>query len=748
MKIMRFDERFSWYNNKELSNIDKSFSDILKIERDWLLKIFKCRDLINYQIGCLSVKEKVAESQQKLLDNLIDSKRDLFKKFFINYCKSKNLLKFSDNFSDQLEKYDEIDDTVRYSLWVRIFDDVDKDNILNLFDKPLEYDDIYVFVDDFVSNFVDSISDYLSTFLPEWSSEQFINDFVIYFKNIVSKIVSEKLKISKKNNLDLNDLFSLISDVIFDYVDKNTVNEIYYEFLVSKTYSEYLEKDYNVSWNDSVNDDYNDYEVVVPCVWQLLKCTGIKDSDILNKLDGYDLDRRKSEEDDISNFIQNVLDVWNEFWGLNRDEFNEKIYSLHFDEHQYEIWKEMFLKRIKFPVKTWDLKLSGIEDSSDVMNYISEMRIKYPRAKNYIWKIWSHNFKEMKADFLRIYFDDLLNKLSIVLNDESFKKSSLIQLFKIMYIYIWILKWSKFNLDADFQEYIKKHLEKSFRESHQSVKDKEGGNKNPVPIVESVEEPENVVLEEKTVEEPIQKKEWLPQEVMDDINFYFENVDSNFTDDQKRAIIKIVEGFPLVKASDKDKKYYKKSWFKDFNLNDIFFQNLDKNWYFCEPDDIKDVVVPNESIQSPVVSVDPLSLKTQEFLSKISKCDNTKWKVDVCIDVLKFLWYTFYANEQDSREKYEDSREKNEWKISGDILNFCKSNCSTFINTMVKLINWNQVLEKKKKKRENMPVYWLAIWDTWYRLVCLDKWNNEKKAIYALMNHNDYTTFLDKKCSG
>ena len=88
-----------------MSVIDENFSDIVKFERDCLVKIFECKDNIDYQIDSISIREKKSETQKELLDNLIDSRRNLFKKFFINYCKSKKLLKYSDSFSDDLEKY-------------------------------------------------------------------------------------------------------------------------------------------------------------------------------------------------------------------------------------------------------------------------------------------------------------------------------------------------------------------------------------------------------------------------------------------------------------------------------------------------------------------------------------------------------------------------------------------------------------------------------------------------------------------
>ena len=719
---MDLKEKFPWYNTEYVSLIDENFSDIVKFERDCLVKIFECKDNIDYQIDCISIREKKSETQKELLDNLVDSRRNLFKKFFINYCKSKKLLKYSDSFSDDLEKYEEVEDVVRYNMWVRIFNDVNKDAILDFFDKPLEYGGIYGLIDDFVSKFVDSIDGYISKVVPDSLDEAWFHEFLWYFANIVSKLV--KLKIcDEKWNMDLDALFDLISWIIYASIDKDTVNRIYTEF--SSKWSD-------ETWDDTVDDEFDeDIDIVISWAEELVKGTYIKSYDITNEFDFLSLDWAKIA-DDAWNFISKNLKAVKWFNAFDEKDFVEKIYGIYLDDESYEIWKKMFLRRVKFPVQTWDLKLMNIKESDSIMSFISLMKEKYPKAKNHIWNIWTHKFKEKKLDFLKMYEEKLVSDLSDVLNHESFKKLSLVQLFKIMYVYLWILKLNKVDLSVDFEEYIKQYLEQCFVESHKSVIDKQEAKASRQEQSQEMKEPDKVDTVEEQKVEQVQKKEWLSKELLEDIDFYFTHVDLKFSDEEKSSIIKVLEKLPW--------KYYKRSWFKDFELNDIFFQNLDKNWYICE-----DEVVDEDSTQYnwSNVSTENVgesdnrgnSLLSNSLLLGFDKIEDIWLKIDKYFEVLKLLWYSFHKKEQ---------------KIKDKILELSKSNASfftSFSSVIVNLVNWAQILEKKEKRWQNMPVYCLDIWWTWYRLVCLSKWDGEKKAIFDIMSHWAYITFLDKKCS-
>lgn len=734
-------EEFKWYNDRDLPIIDGNFSDIVKLERECLVKIFECKDNIDSSIATMSIKEKKDGAQKELLENFVDSRRNLFKKFFVNYCQSKKLLKFSDNFSDNLKKYSEIEDIVRYNIWVKIFNEIKKDNILDFFDKPLEYDDVYEFIDEFISKFVDSIDDYIYEEMPDWIEKDSMNDFLWYLKNIILKLI--KLKICDDHDkLDLDALFDLISETIYASIEKWPLYKIYSEFLNEWFDSENLvDGKYDDVAHDELDDLLDDdFDIVMSGVKQLVNASNIKGVDDLDDLDFSAIDWAKIA-DDAWIFLKKNPKFIKWFNPFDEDAFVDKICSIVLDDESYDVWKKTFIRRVRFPVNTWDLKLMNIKDSEDIMNFISHLREKYPKAKNHIWNIWSHNLKDKKIEFLSTYNEKLLNDVSEVLDDDFFKKLSLVQLFKIMHVYLLVLNSNNFDLSEEFEEFLKVFLERRFAESDGSVRGKEA-EKMARKSEQQPKQPESVVKIKKLETEQVQKKEWLSKELLEDLDFYFTHVDNSFSDDEKTAIIRILEKLPW--------KFYKRSWFKEFELNDIFFQNLDKNWYVCEDDssdedldkdlwkgEIFDVSGWLEILDGTEWNVDNDDiLKINDLLSEINNLDDVALKIGKYFEVLKILWYSFF---------------KKELRIKEHVINLCNSNpafYSSFENTIVNVVNWSQNLEKKEKKWKNMPVYCLDIWWTWYRLVCLSVWNNDRKSIYAVMPHKEYITFLDKKCHG
>ena len=715
---MDFKERFHWYSSEELSIIDKNIFDIVKFESDCLMKIFECKENIDSQIDVIAKQNN--NTKNELLNTLITTKNELFKYFFINYCKSKKLLEYSDNFSDVLKKFVDVEELVRYNLWVRIFNDVDCNSILTVFKKPLDYPFIYDFIDDFVSSFVDNICDYLIDYLPkDWN----IDGYFDYFKRSSLSVI--KWKISENSgDFDLNDLFDLISEVLCAYIDEDSVKKLYDNFLLEGT-----------SWwyeNDTSSG-------VSKCVEKLVVGSWLPDF-YTSSVDFSSFDWKKIA-DDTWEFILKYLNSNNEFNVPDQNQFLEKIYWVYLDNEKFEIWKNQFVNRIKLPVKISDIKFSSIKESEDILNFISLMKLKYPKAKNHIWNIGSHKLKDKKLDFFKHFENNFVSKISKLLNSDDFRRMSLVDLFKIMNYYLYILNRQKFDFSSDFVDYLKNFLERSFSESHNLVIKKEEDKELAMQSISqhSNGEKKIVVKDPKVV--PVSRKVELSKDLLEDIDFYFTHIDDNPSGGKKDSVLAV-----LMKIS---WKHYRKKRFKEFELNDIFFQNLDKNWYICE-DDTTDEDLSKDSWKSETIDISEWSeilddfewkvdaddiLKINLLLSEINNLDDISSKIDKYFEILKILWYSFFKKEQ---------------RIKWNILAACKSSTSlftSFSNTIVNLVNWSQVLEKKEKKWKSMPVFCLDIWWTWYRLVCLHKWDYEKKAIFDIMPHKEYITFLDKKCS-
>lgn len=741
-------------SKSNISVVDRNLNDILDMERNFLLKIFECKDNIDAEIIKISIHEKKDETQKELLDNLVDWRRNLFKKFFINYCKNKNLLEHNEIFSDDDERYAQLDEVVRYNVWVKIFNEVKKDNILNFVYDPLEFDGIYPFIHDFLSEFLDSVNDLLVSVLPEWSDDELEHNFVWYFKDKVLSLI--KLKISDINwEFDLDALFDFLSDVLYNSLDIDNLSQISDEYLMKNNEpwgSEDLVDgetlwivesvdgidDSGVNLVKNNNEDVEDqkdnvedvHDNVVLRVKQLVDGTYLKDYILFEEFDFNSFDSEKIKNDAWNFLIKN----WIFFQFLDPfdyDNFEKNFSNLFLSDEHFDIWRRLFFKRVSFPISTWDLKISTTKDSDNIMSFIYLMKEKYPKAKAHVWNLGVHKMKDKQNEFLEPYEKKFFNELSDIINGEWFRNLSIEALFKIMYAYEWLLKLCKFDLSHDFEDYLKKYIEQCFVESDQSIRDREQEKLSRKVEPKIVKESESVV-EEQAEAAPVSKKDELSQELLEDLDFYFTQIDTSFSAEERAAILKIIAKIPW--------KCYRRKWFKDYNLSDIFFQNLDKNWYRCDDelseDENSQLVEVTENPVNPewVIWVNQNS-EVDNFISDMDKLDDITLKIDRCFDALKDLWYSFY---------------RKEWKLKEKIIDICKSNNAFFTgfsSTIINLLRWSQVDEKKWQKWQGMPVYCIDIWGTWYRLVCLLQWDGKTKAIYDIMVHKAYITFLDKKCN-
>lgn len=708
--VMSLSEKFQWCDFESLSLIDKNLLDIEKFGRVCLLKIFECKENIDLEID--SILRKKEETSKELLDNLIATKKGLFNKFFLSYCKSKKLLEYSGDVPVTLKQYLDLEDVVRYNLWVVIFNEISCNDIWNFFDNPLNYAGIYSFIDDFVSNFIYSIKDYICEALSHLINDDFIDNFLCYFKNEVSKLI--KFKIYDCTQLDLDALFCLISEEIYVSISKDSLHKIYHDF------SEELQDSSSNCESDEAFD----------CLKNLVEWTCIELADIEKSIDQSLIDWEKIA-DDTWEFIREYLNNNGEFNISDYDEFLEKIYSVVLDSEKYEIWKSLFLSRVKIPVKVNDIPIRDIDKSCDLKNFIVALKEKYPKAKNHIWILGFHKLKDKKIEYLEKCEENLKKSLSNLLDNDSIKKLNLVQLFKLMHYYLCILECNRLSIINGFEWYLEKYFEQLFSESDFSVRKKEAEKeakkieshklKQSVPVIE-VKKPET---------EQIQNRELLSKELFEDIEFYFTNIDINHSKAEKSAIIKVIEKLPS--------KSYKRKWFKDFDLSDIFFQNLDKNWYQCidEAEEVNDARgVPNvkslsdwfvESLDSDLSDVDDTYKKISDLLDEINCTDNIETKIELFIDSLSILY---------------DFSNKELFKVLA--LNYVKSDVRILkwiISILERIIKW-QKEELKTSKNRRERYFTFDIWyNTWYRIVLQDQdWTTRKK----IMDFVDHDTYMDR----
>lgn len=712
--VMSLSERFQWCDFESLSLIDKNLLDIEKFGRVCLLKIFECKENIDLEID--SILRKKEETIKELLDNLIATKKELFNKFFLSYCKSKKLLEYSGDVPVTLKQYINLEDVVRYNLWVVIFNEVSCEDIWRFFDNPLSYAGIYSFIDDFVSNFISSINDYICEALPELMNDDLFNDFLWYFKNEISKLI--KLKICDNNQLNLDDLFCLISEEIYISISKDSLSNICHEF---------LENFHNYSIDSQSNENFDD---TFECLRYLVEWTCIKMIDIESNMDQSLVDWEKIA-DDTWEFIREYLNNNGEFNISDYDEFLEKIYNIVLDSEKYELWKNLFLSRIKVPIKVNDIPIRSIDESIDLKHFIVALKERYPKAKNHIWILGFHKLKDKKIEYLEKCEENLKKSLSNLLDNDSIKKLNLVQLFKLMHYYLCILECNRLSIVNEFEWYLEKYFEQLFSESDFSVRKKEAEKeakkieshklKQSVPVIE-VKKPET---------EQIQNRELLSKELFEDIEFYFTNIDINHSKAEKSEIIKAIEKLPG--------KSYKRKWFKDFNLTDIFFQILDKNWYQCisevkKVDGVRDILNVKsfsdwfvESFDSAVIDADDIYIKVSNLLDEINSIDDIETKIDLFIDSLNILY---------------DFSNKELFKVLA--LNYVKSDVRILkwiVSVLERIIKW-QKEELKTTKNRKKRYFTFDLWyNTWYRIVLQDQdWTTRKK----IVDFVDHDTYMDR----
>ena len=203
--------------------------------------------------------------------------------------------------------------------------------------------------------------------------------------------------------------------------------------------------------------------------------------------------------------------------------------------------------------------------------------------------------------------------------------------------------------------------------------------------------------------------------------------------------------------------FYKKSWFIWYKIKDIdsFFEILDSNWFICfDPAiDVENVVEDaTENVTESIWSwnfewIRESQLHTtqdfddeKKFKDELFKLKNEAFnsidlqkKVTCSIEILKKIWYTFENENTFSKALF-------------SLFKWNKSVLKSFNKVLSACINGLQLEEKKQKKWEWNDVYSIKVCWNDYRLVILDKWQNEKRCIYNIMSHNEYVDFLDKKC--
>lgn len=706
--------------------LNQNINEIIQAEKKYLINLFAIKEKIVEKLDelkskWLNVKEK------ELYDNLSANNDELFKEFFLRYCCDWDSLDFLDiDDENQDNEYVKLKKHLRFDIWKYVFFWASKEEIFDVVNNPM----IVKNFKDFVKN---SISWYLwsldTTIWEQLGKPLFLDDFLWYFKETVVDDILDSLD-KFDGNVDLVKFLDIVADHLSSIADMDNIRLMYFEFL-RKTF------DYRLNWNTELKKEFDfsyadDFIALIsPYLDYLIKNTYLKDFNILDVnykdiwVDGEFL------ADQVLEFIKKYVSDNPKLWTSDEDEFARKIYTTYLNDEEFLAWKKTFLERIKLPISADNIKILKIDDSSNIQEFIWVLKNKYPKAKKYTWNIWVQELKSLKPEFVAYYKKKFFEKLEKHLDNDIFVNMGLVQLYTIMLCYSVVVNNNKLNIVPDFEDYIKDILEKRFKESDKIVRAKEK-EKNKVKHIDAqpVDEPEKPLKVQLPKISPMQKKEGLSSELLEDINFYFNSIDINHSEEEKSAIIKIIEKLP--------RKSYKRKWFKDFELNDIFFQNLDKNWYQCidEVDNVDDVdessiISQNdwlvESSDSIVKNLDDDNWKISAFLVEINNTDDIEKKINLFIDALDILY---------------DFSNKELFKVLA--LDYVKSDVRILkwiISILERIIKWQRE-ELKTSKNMRKRYFTFDIWyNTWYRIVLQDQdWTTRKK----IVDFVDHDTYMDR----
>lgn len=707
--------------------VNQNLNEIVEAEKKYLINLFDIKEKIVKKLDELKSKW-LQFTEKELFDNLSSSNDELYKEFFLRYCDNWDSLDFLDldvDSGDESEdsKHKQLVKTIRFDIWKYIFLWSSKEKIFDIVNHPMMVNGFQNFIESFTYWFLWSLNEVL---WKQLGTSLLLQDFLWYFKQTVYKDVLDSLnKYSKE--IDLAKFLDIVAESLSLVADSENIKLMYFEFL-RKSFDFNSKSDLNLKkqFNFSFADEF--VWLISPYLEKLIKNTYLSDFDIFSVnyndiwVDGGFLANQVLE------FVNEYITDDHNYWSSNEDDFASKIYTTYLDENRFIIWKKIFLSKIKLPISVDNIKILRMDDSSNVQEFVWVLRDKYPKAKKYIWKIGVQEWKSLKSEFIVYYKKKFLEKLEKYLDNSILKNMSLVQLFTMMHCYLIVVNNNSLDIIPDFEEYVKNILEERFRESDKIVSDKEKEKDKMKHIdVQPVDEPERPLKVQLPNIGSIQKKEWLSSELMEDINFYFTSIDINHSEEEISAIIKIIEKLP--------RKSYKRKWFKDFELNDIFFQNLDKNWYQCidevdEFDGVDESSVNSQndwlvgSSSSVVNNIDDDNWKISDLLVEINNTDDIEKKIDLFVAALDILY---------------DFSNKELFRVLA--LDFAKSDVRILkwiISILERIVKWQrEELKTSRNRRERYFTF--DIWyNTWYRIVLQDQdWTNRKKII-DFVNHDDY----------
>lgn len=764
------------FSTNELQTAKNSLSQLPQFEDLVLSQIFECNENINAcLLKLLSIEEKKLEMTDKIrksiddLKNNLNLKReDLFEKFYLAYC---DTFMSGDEFKEKIIGYDSsfsdipadtlctIDTPIRSNLAKLVFRDVSKDMIVQYM-RNVKFDQATfekVFLDYVKESLWCEISDTLDKHIKdlfdnrEYIEKSLLKNFWENNSEVIRQFFDEKMDdmkaICEKDIEDqiiekVNSLITNIDQVNFqdfmiliDYITIISLNDKYINENFDRLSHDYLDPQlhslvnnvwgfespnsvYQLLWEMSDSLWYNwdingfSHDVFVKNVWSVLQGFYQHIFDIASESDKKDL----------------VQWLWNAMNGFDADEnfekvqgAEERIYLENTDEvYGYLLWQ--FINEVK---KIYKKKFATADlDKKEREDLVSQLMNKHGDMPKKVWWgiTWVSKWKKLKQDFCNesVKTDNafIMNLMDKLQTHESEIKS---YPYRDLLSFFWVLLCVISDVELDFKNELKtfteNYVEQLFQNYRQDVDKK---NKMMQEMKEKLQASKAVAKNENLVSEPVKveqkEKKTLPEQMISDLEKYF-----GWVIDQKlERYLKNCGG------------EYKTIWFREYDVDEWFFDILHEYNYVCiDVDELestelsdgvdhvdidKDVDI-NESQQSPE------DIKLKEILWQVDAVETISEKVNLFIQAFKLFYDIF-----------------DEDVLTEEISQCCRDNREVLngIESVLDMLSKWQKEQVRSSKNRVWKYYKFDIWRSWYRLVLQNQKWSSRRIIIDFANHDTY----------
>lgn len=764
------------FSTNELKTTKNSLSKLPQLEDLVLSQIFECKEnvnacllkLLDIKDKNLKMTEKIRKGIEELTNNLNLKREDLFEKFYLAYC---DVFMSDDEFKEKLVQYDSslwdvpadalctIDTPIRSNLAKLIFRDVSKDKVVQYM-KNVKFDQATfekVFLDYVKESLWREISDTLDKHIKdlienrEYIEKSLLKKFGENNSDIIREFFDEKMddmkSICEKNIEDkiiekMNSLISNVEQISFqdfmiliDYITIISLNDTNINKEFDGSCYDYLDPKlqclvdnvwdfdnpnavYQLLWEISssmwYNGDINSFEKTTfsKNVWRVLQEFYQHIFDIADE----------AEKKDLMQWL------WNAMKGLDSHENFEKvhdaearIYTKNTDEvYGYLLWQ--FINEVK---KLYKKKFSTVDlDKKEREELVSQLMDKYEDMPKKVW--WCitgvSKWKKLKQDFCNesIKGDNkfIMNLIDSLQSHESEIKG---YPYKDVLSFFWVLLCVISDVELDVKNELKtfaeNYVEQLFQNYRQELDKK---NRLMQEKNEKLNASKTVTKNEVPLSEPVKleqkEKKTLPEQMVSDLEKYF-----GWEIDQRlERYLKNCGG------------EYKTIWFKDYDVDEWFFDILDKYSYVCiDVDELEaqesldeidqiDLDIDNNTTESQESSN---NIELKEILDKIDNVETIPEKVNLFIQAFK-LFYDVLDEETMTEEMIQCCRDNRE------VLNG--------IQSILDMLSKWQKEQVRSSKNRTWKYFKFDVWRTGYRLVLQNqKWSG-RRIIIDFADHHTY----------